>query len=108
MDTEVMKSGGNTVGEATPIENCGAANGSGAGKLDMRKQNAEKSDIEKTPSFDEAAKDAAGRGDPTKPRTVYVVGHKNPDTDSICSAISYAYLKNQTDGERFRFVPGAG
>ena len=25
---------------------------------------------------------------------IYVVGHKNPDTDSICSAISYAYLKN--------------
>ena len=28
-------------------------------------------------------------------RTVCVVGHKNPDTDSICSAIAYAYLKNQ-------------
>ena len=27
--------------------------------------------------------------------TVCVVGHKNPDTDSICSAIAYAYLKNQ-------------
>lgn len=27
--------------------------------------------------------------------TIYVIGHKNPDTDSICSAISYAYLKNQ-------------
>lgn len=26
---------------------------------------------------------------------VYIVGHKNPDTDSICSALSYAYLKNQ-------------
>ena len=25
---------------------------------------------------------------------IYVVGHKNPDTDSICSAIAYAYLKN--------------
>lgn len=25
---------------------------------------------------------------------VYVVGHKSPDTDSICSAISYARLKN--------------
>ena len=32
-------------------------------------------------------------------RTVCIVGHKNPDTDSICSAISYAYLKNQTQGE---------
>lgn len=27
---------------------------------------------------------------------VFVLGHKNPDTDSICSAISYAYLKNET------------
>lgn len=26
---------------------------------------------------------------------IFVLGHKNPDTDSICSAISYAYLKNQ-------------
>lgn len=25
----------------------------------------------------------------------YVFGHQNPDTDSICSAISYSYLKNQ-------------
>lgn len=24
---------------------------------------------------------------------IYVVGHKNPDTDSICSAITYAHLK---------------
>ena len=29
-----------------------------------------------------------------KKRTTYVVGHKNPDTDSICSAIAYANLKN--------------
>lgn len=35
---------------------------------------------------------------------VYVVGHKNPDTDSVCSAIAYAYLKNQSDG-RYHFVP---
>ena len=25
----------------------------------------------------------------------YVFGHKRPDTDSVCSAIAYAYLKNQ-------------
>lgn len=30
---------------------------------------------------------------------IYVVGHRNPDTDSICSAIGYAYLKN-AQGER--------
>ena len=35
-------------------------------------------------------------------RTVCVVGHKNPDTDSICSAISYTYLKNQRgDGNHY-------
>ena len=28
-------------------------------------------------------------------RKVNVVGHQHPDTDSICAAISYAYLKNQ-------------
>ncbi|MBC2580666.1 putative manganese-dependent inorganic diphosphatase [Clostridium sp. DJ247] len=27
---------------------------------------------------------------------VYITGHKNPDTDSICSALSYAELKNKT------------
>lgn len=27
---------------------------------------------------------------------VYVTGHKNPDSDSICAAISYAELKNKT------------
>ena len=28
-------------------------------------------------------------------RKVWVVGHKNPDTDSICAAIAYAKLKNE-------------
>lgn len=28
-------------------------------------------------------------------RKVNVIGHLNPDTDSICSAISYAYLKTR-------------
>ena len=36
-----------------------------------------------------------------KPKKVYVIGHKNPDTDSICSAIAYANLKNQITGERY-------
>lgn len=31
--------------------------------------------------------------------TIIIIGHKNPDTDSICSAISYAYLKNQLIAE---------
>lgn len=30
-----------------------------------------------------------------KEEKIYVIGHKNPDTDSICSAIACAYLKNQ-------------
>lgn len=32
---------------------------------------------------------------------VYIIGHKNPDTDSICSAIAYAELKNALYGEKF-------
>lgn len=31
----------------------------------------------------------------THKRKITVIGHKNPDTDSICSAIAYAELKNQ-------------
>lgn len=34
-----------------------------------------------------------------KERKVYVVGHKNPDTDSICSAIAYASLKTKITGK---------
>ena len=35
-------------------------------------------------------------------KEVYVLGHRNPDTDSICSAIAYAELKNQEgDGNRY-------
>ncbi len=29
-------------------------------------------------------------------KSVWVIGHKNPDTDSICAAIAYADLKNKT------------
>lgn len=29
----------------------------------------------------------------TKEKPIYVIGHRNPDTDSICSAIGYAHLK---------------
>lgn len=31
-------------------------------------------------------------------REVFVLGHKNPDTDSICSSIAYAGLKNAASG----------
>ena len=32
---------------------------------------------------------------------VYIIGHKNPDTDSICSAIAYADIKNRTEKGTF-------
>ena len=35
---------------------------------------------------------------------VFIIGHKNPDTDSVCAAISYAYLKN-TQSHSSRYVP---
>ena len=31
-------------------------------------------------------------------KEIYIIGHKNPDTDSICSAIAYASLKNEILG----------
>ena len=34
-------------------------------------------------------------------KKVYVVGHKNPDTDSICSAIAYANLKRQISEDNY-------
>lgn len=37
-------------------------------------------------------------------KPIYVIGHKNPDTDSICSAIAYANLKNQLDPEN-TYIP---
>lgn len=36
-----------------------------------------------------------------KKRKVWVLGHKNPDTDSVCSAIAYAHLKNQTGTDEY-------
>ena len=32
---------------------------------------------------------------------IYIIGHKNPDTDSICSAIAYADIKNRTEKGTF-------
>ena len=36
-----------------------------------------------------------------KVKKTYVIGHKNPDTDSICSAIAYANLKREMTGEEY-------
>ena len=41
---------------------------------------------------------------PDRVKTVYVVGHTTPDTDSVCSSIAYAYFKNITD-KRHLFMP---
>ncbi len=38
----------------------------------------------------------------TQNRSVYVIGHKNPDTDSICSAVAYAALKNKINGGGYK------
>jgi manganese-dependent inorganic pyrophosphatase len=35
---------------------------------------------------------------------IFIIGHKNPDTDSICSAIAYADIKNRTS-QRKVYVP---
>jgi manganese-dependent inorganic pyrophosphatase len=37
-------------------------------------------------------------------KNVYVIGHTAPDTDSVCSAMAYAYFKNVTD-KRYVFTP---
>ena len=34
-------------------------------------------------------------------KPIIVTGHKNPDSDSICSAISYAWLKRKITGEEY-------
>ena len=36
-----------------------------------------------------------------KKNRVYVIGHKNPDTDSICSAIAYAHLRKTLTGNDY-------
>jgi manganese-dependent inorganic pyrophosphatase len=41
-------------------------------------------------------------------KNVYVIGHKNPDTDSICSALAYSWLKNaiaKRDGLDYSYIP---
>jgi len=35
---------------------------------------------------------------------IYVIGHKNPDTDSVCSAYCYAHLKNSID-KKNNYIP---
>ena len=35
---------------------------------------------------------------------IFVIGHKNPDTDSICSAMAYADIKNRTS-QKVKYIP---
>ena len=39
---------------------------------------------------------------------ISIIGHKHPDTDSICSAIAYAWLKNQLGGDALYLPRRAG
>lgn len=39
-------------------------------------------------------------------KPIHIFGHINPDTDSICSAIAYAYAKNKIDPEN-NYIPSA-
>lgn len=51
------------------------------------------------------------KGESMEEKKVWVVGHKNPDTDSICAAIAYANYKNlveqekKTEGKKITYVP---
>lgn len=37
-------------------------------------------------------------------KEVFVVGHKNPDTDSICSSLGYTYLKNALSNGEAKYI----
>lgn len=39
-----------------------------------------------------------------KDSKVFIIGHKNPDTDSICSAIAYADIKNRISSKKGAYV----
>ncbi len=43
-----------------------------------------------------------------KQEKIFVIGHKNPDTDSICSAIAYADIKNRTTQSKKYVAKRAG
>ena len=43
-----------------------------------------------------------------KQEKIYILGHKNPDTDSICSAIAYADIKNRSNDGRKYIAKRAG
>lgn len=42
-----------------------------------------------------------GKGASNEMKPILVIGHKNPDTDSICSAICYAHLKRMLTGKDY-------
>ena len=38
-------------------------------------------------------------------KKVFIIGHRNPDTDSVCAAVSYAALKNKTGDGATEYIP---
>ncbi|HEB74689.1 MAG TPA: putative manganese-dependent inorganic diphosphatase, partial [Candidatus Desulfofervidus auxilii] len=41
-------------------------------------------------------------------KRVFVIGHRNPDSDSVCAAIAYAYFKNSMDKQHLYIPARAG
>lgn len=50
---------------------------------------------------DKTKQEKAKQEDMKAKEKIYVIGHKNPDTDSICSAIAYTDLKRRTKGGEY-------
>lgn len=48
------------------------------------------------------------QGRMAKQGKIYIIGHKNPDTDSICSAIAYADIKNRLNSGKKYAAKRAG
>src|SRR5512133_3649554 len=51
--------------------------------------------IQPSPKFVQLIQIPHKRRHETMTKTIYVIGHRNPDTDSIASAIGYAALKQR-------------
>ena len=54
--------------------------------------------------YSEESDNGKASGDNSNIEKIVVVGHREPDTDSICSAIAYARLKNEVDPSR-EYIP---
>ena len=45
--------------------------------------------------------ETGAKNEPETGRPVFVIGHRNPDTDSVCAAIAYALLKKRLTGGNY-------